>query len=596
MSHKIYPILAFLFLLSVAGVVNAQTTIYSENFNGSGHTFSLSTVRTIDGKATLPASDNSNHFSVDNIYAGGCGYGISGFCIRNIAATPDQPGPVTGAPQSKYMHLVGDAYASQTPPALNACINPAGDDRIQPRDRELYYFSEMANDISTLGKTGVQLTFYWLNAGSNENYAQLYYSTDGGSTWVLAKDQMYNQPTWKSETYPASPGVFDNLAQLRIGFRFVSVSKYNTVNPAPLQPSLAVDEILIAGNGGSVTPTITTTFNADASYCPGAQINVPFTSTGTFTAGNNYKVQLSDANGSFANPTDIGTLSSTGNSGTVNATIPAGAANGTGYKVRVVSTNPTVNGTPNANAFAIAPGQEIVVTRDPAGANNLCGGSITLSIPNTYTGISWIPGGQTSNSIVVTAAGDYSVSANGTGGCPAQSAVISISGADAPSANFTYSQPSGYLIEFTNTSENGVSYVWNFGSATTTSVNPTFTFPFDGEYPVKLVVTNECGTDSITIMVEVKKLLGMEDVKLFDEISLFPNPLVQDLQITLSTKEPVNAQIAVLDARGAQVYNENRHLNGTQTFPVPFKQLASGIYLVKINTPRGQASYRIIKN
>lgn len=174
--------------------------------------------------------------------------------------------------------------------------------------------------------------------------------------------------------------------------------------------------------------------------------------------------------------------------------------------------------------------------------------------------------------------------------------MISISGADAPSANFTYSQPSGYLIEFTNTSENGVSYVWNFGSATTTSVNPTFTFPFDGEYPVKLVVTNECGTDSITIMVEVKKLLGMEDVKLFDEISLFPNPLVQDLQITLSTKEPVNAQIAVLDARGAQVYNENRHLNGTQTFPVPFKQLASGIYLVKINTPRGQASYRIIKN
>lgn len=102
MSHKIYPILAFLFLLSVAGVVNAQTTIYSENFNGSGHTFSLSTVRTIDGKATLPASDNSNHFSVDNIYAGGCGYGISGFCIRNIAATPDQPGPVTGAPQRTY--------------------------------------------------------------------------------------------------------------------------------------------------------------------------------------------------------------------------------------------------------------------------------------------------------------------------------------------------------------------------------------------------------------------------------------------------------------------------------------------------------------
>lgn len=75
---------------------------------------------------------------------------------------------------------------------------------------------------------------------------------------------------------------------------------------------------------------------------------IDFTSTGVFTAGNSYSVELSDATGSFASPTVIGSLASTANSGTINFTLPATLATGTGYLMRVVSDNPVVTGSTTA--------------------------------------------------------------------------------------------------------------------------------------------------------------------------------------------------------------------------------------------------------
>lgn len=72
--------------------------------------------------------------------------------------------------------------------------------------------------------------------------------------------------------------------------------------------------------------------------------SVAFTSTGIFGAGNIYTVQLSDAAGSFAAPTSIGTLASVANSGSINFTIPAATPTGAAYRLRIVSDNPVVAG------------------------------------------------------------------------------------------------------------------------------------------------------------------------------------------------------------------------------------------------------------
>lgn len=108
---------------------------------------------------------------------------------------------------------------------------------------------------------------------------------------------------------------------------------------------------------GPPSTTITTTTLSTSSFTVNCSTpatgTVDFTSTGTFTAGNIYTAQLSNASGSFSAPTSIGTLNSTANSGTINISIPGGTATGAGYRIRVVSSAPATTGTENGSNISI---------------------------------------------------------------------------------------------------------------------------------------------------------------------------------------------------------------------------------------------------
>lgn len=75
----------------------------------------------------------------------------------------------------------------------------------------------------------------------------------------------------------------------------------------------------------------------------------------------------------------------------------------------------------------------------------------------------------------------------------------------APAASFTYVQ-NGLSVQFTNTSQDAVSYLWYFGdellppplSPGDTSTNPTHTYTQYGDYVVTLIAYNACGqTDTL---------------------------------------------------------------------------------------------------
>ena len=97
-------------------------------------------------------------------------------------------------------------------------------------------------------------------------------------------------------------------------------------NPSLEMDYLAQTEFQYSGNGVTMN------------------IDVPFTLSGSMStynlnkAANEVIAQLSDANGSFANPIELGRMT-TDVSGTISGVIPADLAASTGYKVRVVSTN-----------------------------------------------------------------------------------------------------------------------------------------------------------------------------------------------------------------------------------------------------------------
>lgn len=73
-----------------------------------------------------------------------------------------------------------------------------------------------------------------------------------------------------------------------------------------------------------------------------------------------------------------------------------------------------------------------------------------------------------------------------------------------PEAAFEYQLLPGGVVLFTNNSTGGDSYLWGFnGGVASNTTNASFTYPAEGEYPVTLTTTNECGFVSITETISV---------------------------------------------------------------------------------------------
>lgn len=176
-------------------------------------------------------------------------------------------------------------------------------------------------------------------------------------------------------------------------------------------------------NSVVVNQTITTLNPVITSYCitatKTASITVPYSTTGTFGAGN-FVLQLSSASGLFTNPTNIGSVSS--NTGSITGTIPANILQGNTYRVRVVFNS--VTGSQNTTNLTIVLGKNsIAPTATQNIAVNSNGSTLTAteasapirrqwfdgSTPITgATGISYIPNFPNAGSHIVSLKSYYS--------------------------------------------------------------------------------------------------------------------------------------------------------------------------------------------
>ncbi len=168
------------------------------------------------------------------------------------------------------------------------------------------------------------------------------------------------------------------------------------------------DNFLLTGTCGPPTSnTITTGVVSPLSYtvdCSNGQTGtVNFTSTDVYNGGNVFTAELSDASGSFATPTSIGTLTASGAnpSGSINFTIPAATITGNGYRIRIVSSDPVIIGTDNGSDITIS----------------LTGGPCTLEPPHATSMIinsCNTSCGEGNNEVIFGNTGDYSILMNST--------------------------------------------------------------------------------------------------------------------------------------------------------------------------------------
>jgi hypothetical protein len=123
---------------------------------------------------------------------------------------------------------------------------------------------------------------------------------------------------------------------------------------------------------------------ADTVLCPGDSIKLPFTVISKLAPANKFSLQLSDASGSFAAPVTIGTLVQD-TSGVMKGIIPANTPAGTGYLVRVVSSDP-VKSSFNPKKITIKPKPYLL-----AGSNSpVCeGDTIKFAVTTPTDSFSW---------------------------------------------------------------------------------------------------------------------------------------------------------------------------------------------------------------
>ncbi len=237
-----------------------------------------------------------------------------------------------------------------------------------------------------------------------------------------------------------------------------------------------------------------TTSNVNAFYCPGGTGTVTYSATGgTINAGNNFIVQLSDANRSFANPVTIGTLASTATSGTINFTIPANTPSGSQYRIRVISTNQATTGADNL--FDISINTPPVATITTSGATTICQGNPVLLASSTGSSYLW-SNGATTSSISVNDPGAYTVTVGNGCGSFATSAPTTVNVTLKPtitaSGPLTFCTPGTVTL----TASAGTTYLWS-NNATTSSINVSAS----GTYTVK-VTGGGCAitSDPVTVV------------------------------------------------------------------------------------------------
>ncbi|MBU0486855.1 MAG: T9SS type A sorting domain-containing protein, partial [Bacteroidetes bacterium] len=170
----------------------------------------------------------------------------------------------------------------------------------------------------------------------------------------------------------------------------------------------------------------------------------------------------------------------------------------------------------------------------------------------------------------------------------------------------TIEQPDSIILVLSSTDDNGTgngtatviasggtppfTYLWDDSLAQTTS---TATDLIAGEYLVIVTDSNGCVADdtiSVVLFVQVAEHLAKFG------ISVFPNPVVENLEVVVSAETAGKTQLSVLDVNGQVVYRDNRDLAvGNNHFTVDMSKFAAGVYFIQVGIGQKSHNFKVIK-
>jgi hypothetical protein len=236
--------------------------------------------------------------------------------------------------------------------------------------------------------------------------------------------------------------------------------------------------------------------------CAGDTFLIDYILNDTVGAGNIITAQLSDMNGNFSSPLNIGTVSSIA-SGQIQVVIPQGTTAGSGYRIRMMSSVPVQIGNPSPNPLTVfAPPAVPVIS--PSGPVQICSGSqnVILSVtPQSGVNYQWYLNGSIavgSNLPDYTAhtSGIYTVSLENS--CATKiSAPVHVDAVVMPLPPVIHAPAdigicNGQMVHLYTDSLSGVMFQWKNNGVNTGTDHFALNTGNPGVYSVE--VSNACGT------------------------------------------------------------------------------------------------------
>ena len=247
---------------------------------------------------------------------------------------------------------------------------------------------------------------------------------------------------------------------------------------------------------------------------------------------------------------------------------------------------------------------EVSVLADPKvqvnGSTRLCeGDAVELSVAAADTYL-W-SNGETSQTISVTQAGDYSVQVTSdAAGCVSNSETVTITSSPSPTAAFSSdltAPTTDDVINFTDESTGAVSWFWNFDDGTTsTAQNPTHQYSRSGAFVVSLQVTNAEGCADVSTL-EVGVVTGIDPEELLAGVGVFPNPALNILNVSVENELTGVVNIELYDLTGSQVKTKSF----TKQSPLAKARLDlagldKGIYILHVIQGDKQNIFKVLKD
>ncbi len=319
--------------------------------------------------------------------------------------------------------------------------------------------------------------------------------------------------------------------------------------------------IVVTVNAQPATPTISA--NGATTFCTGGSVDL--------TSSSSTANVWSSASGFATTPTITVT-----SSGSYSVTVTD--ANGCSATSSITTVNVSNAPTPTVTSSA----------------TQACSGEVVTLTSTAADSYAW-SNGATTQSINVTASGNYSVVTTNADACAGvgTSNTVNVTFTTTPTASGSFST-TGNVVTFSNSSTGASSYSWDFGDFTNSSASaPVHAYAVNGTYQVVLTAINGNCTDTTTFNVAITA--SVEELMGISNLIVYPNPTSDEVFVNFENQNGNAISIELVDQLGRVIYtSEEFNSTGFNTIELNLANVSDGMYSVLVHSLNNTITKRII--